>query len=210
MKIDLAGKLYVIAAPSGAGKTSLVEELVESSSDLNVAISHTTRPRRPHEQDGVNYHFVSPAAFERMRENGEFVEYARVFDNHYGTSWSAIHTILETGKDIILEIDWQGASQILEVMPDCVSIFILPPSLETLKTRLEQRGQDDSEVIEQRMNAAVNEISHFGEFDFLVVNDNFDVALADLKSIIIGRGGHLSSATQRKNLHILLNGLLST
>lgn len=210
MKMDLTGKLYVIAAPSGAGKTSLVKALVENSSDLNVAISHTTRPRRPHEQDGVNYHFVSPALFAKMLQEGEFVEYARVFDNHYGTSWSAIHSILATGKDIILEIDWQGASQILKVIPDCISIYILPPSLETLKTRLQQRGQDDSDVIEQRMNAAVDEISHFGEFDFLVVNDDFDIALADLKSIITGAGNHLSCRTQRKNLRALLNSLLST
>ena len=210
MKMDLAGKLFVIAAHSGAGKTSLVEALVNADSNLNVAVSHTTRPRRPHEHDGVNYHFVSPASFTRMREKGEFVEYARVFDNHYGTSWSAVHTILATGKDIILEIDWQGASQILKVMPECISIFIFPPSLEALKTRLQKRGQDDSVVIDQRMSAAVDEISHFDEFDFLVVNDDFNIALEDLKSIIGGKGSHLSSSTQRKNLRMLLNTLLST
>jgi guanylate kinase len=210
MKMDLTGRLYVIAAPSGAGKTSLVKALVEQNSDLNVAISHTTRPRRSHEQDGINYHFVSPVSFEKMRQAGEFVEYAKVFDNSYGTSWSALRTILATGKDIILEIDWQGASQILNVISDCLSIFILPPSLETLKTRLQQRGQDDSDIIEQRMNAAVDEISHFDEFDFLVVNDAFDMALADLELIIAGKGDHLSARTQRDSLHILLNSLLST
>ncbi len=210
MTMDLAGKLYVIAAPSGAGKTSLVKALVENSSDLNVAISHTTRAKRPDEQNGVNYHFVSPASFASMRQKGEFVEYAEVFDNLYGTSWSAIRTILDAGNDIVLEIDWQGASQIQKVMPDCISIFILPPSLEALKTRLQQRGQDNSDVITLRMDAAVDEVSHFSEFDFLVVNDEFDMALADLESIIDGKGSHLSSTTQHKKLHILLNRLLST
>jgi len=208
--MDLAGKLYVIAAPSGAGKTSLVKALVENNSHLNVAISHTTRPKRPDEQDGINYHFVSAASFASMRQTGEFVEYAEVFDNLYGTSWSAIQSILDTGKDIILEIDWQGANQILKVIPDCISIFILPPSLETLQARLQHRGQDNSDIIAQRMDAAVNEVSHFSEFDFLVVNDDFDVAVADLESIIIGQGNHLSSVAQQRNLRILLNSLLST
>jgi guanylate kinase len=209
MTMVLAGKLYVVAAPSGAGKTSLVKALVENTSDLNVAVSHTTRPRRPDEQNGVNYHFVCPAIFTSMQKNGEFVEYARVFDNHYGTSWAAINSILDTGKSIILEIDWQGASQIHKVMPDCISIFILPPSLQALKARLQQRGQDDPDVIAQRMNAAVDEVSHFSEFDFLVVNDEFDIALADLESIITGKGSYLSSTAQRKNLRTLLNRLLS-
>ncbi|MDK1024048.1 MAG: guanylate kinase [Gammaproteobacteria bacterium] len=210
MKMDLAGKLYVIAAPSGAGKTSLVKALVENNDALNVAISHTTRPRRLDEQDGVNYHFISSEAFTKMRQAGDFVEYAEVFNNQYGTSWSAIHAILATGKDIVLEIDWQGASQIHTAISDRISIFILPPSLETLKTRLQKRGQDGPNVIEQRMNAAVDEISHFDDFDFLVVNDNFDSALADLESIITGSGDHLSSRFQRKRLQNLLNSLLST
>lgn len=210
MKMDLAGRLYVIAAPSGAGKTSLVKALVENNGNLNVAISHTTRPRRSDEQDGVNYHFVSSELFAVMQQEGDFVESAEVFNNQYGTSWVAINAILAAGKDIVLEIDWQGASQIFKVISDCISIFILPPSLETLKTRLQKRAQDDSNVIGQRMNAAVDEISHFDAFDFLVVNDNFNAALADVESIIAGSGDRLSSRLQHKKLQNLLNSLLSS
>jgi guanylate kinase len=209
MTMDLKGKLYVIAAPSGAGKTSLVKALVEKNGSLRVAVSHTTRPRRPDEEDGVNYHFIGQATFDNMQRNDEFVESAKVFDNYYGTSWSAIHAILEIGKDIILEIDWQGANQISNRMPSCISIFILPPSLETLKSRLQRRGQDDPDVIAQRMAAAVDEISHYSEFDYLVVNDEFDQALADLESIVAGKGSQLSWRIQRKNLQILIDRLLS-
>jgi guanylate kinase len=209
MKMNLTGKLFVIAAPSGAGKTSLVKALVERHNDLNVAISHTTRPRRAHEQDGVNYHFVSAGKFAEMQAEGEFIEAATVFDNQYGTSWSAIHSILATGKNIILEIDWQGANQIRTVIDDSVLVFILPPSMDALQNRLNHRGQDDCRVIEQRMSAAVNEMSHFGEFDFLIVNDVFEEALDELDIIIEGGGEHLSLSRQKQNLQNLLNSLLS-
>ncbi len=208
--MEIAGNLYVVAAPSGAGKTSLVKALIESSDDLNVAISHTTRPRRPYEVDHINYHFVSEETFSDMLERHEFIEHAEVFNHHYGTSWAAIHAILATGKHIILEIDWQGAAQIRHVITDCVSIFILPPSLEALKTRLENRGQDDPSVIAQRMNMAIDELSHFAEFDFLVVNDDFDTALANLKAIIMGEGRRFSLAEQIRENRLLLNDLLQS
>lgn len=210
MKVDLIGNLYVIAAPSGAGKTSLVKALIENQTELNVAISHTTRPRRPHEQDGLNYHFVSAEQFARMEQDGEFIESAQVFNNKYGTSWTAIHSILASGKNIILEIDWQGANQIRKVITDCILIFILPPSLEELQHRLLARGQDHREVITQRMSAAVDEISHYGEFDYIIINDKFDDALSQLKAIIKGDSQHLSREHQEENLKNLLNSLLSS
>ena len=208
--MEIAGNLYVVAAPSGAGKTSLVKALIESSDNLNVAVSHTTRPRRPHEVDHVNYHFVSEETFSKMLERHEFIEHAEVFNHRYGTSWAAIHRILETGKHIILEIDWQGAAQIRRVITDCVSIFILPPSLAALKTRLENRGQDDPGVIAQRMNMAIDELSHFAEFDFLVVNDDFETALSHLKAILRGEGARFSLAQQRRENRRLLSDLLQT
>ena len=181
------GTLFIVTAPSGAGKTSLVKALVEREQRLRVSVSHTTRAKRPGEEDGVNYHFVSEEQFMEMLRSGAFFESAEVYGNHYGTSQLWINEQLESGLDVILEIDWQGAVQVRNLDPGACSIFILPPSLETLKTRLLSRAQDDTETIEKRMNEAVAEISHVAEADFVVVNDDFDTALADLSAIIRSR-----------------------
>ncbi len=178
------GTLFIVTAPSGAGKTSLVKALIEREQQLRVSVSHTTRAKRPGEVDGVNYHFVDEAAFMEMLGEGNFFESAHVYGNHYGTSQLWVNEQLEAGCDVILEIDWQGAVQIRNLDPNACSIFILPPSLETLKTRLQNRAQDDPETIDKRMNEAVAEISHVAEADFVVINDDFDTALEDLSSII--------------------------
>jgi guanylate kinase len=179
------GKLYIISAPSGAGKTSLVKQLLKEVDNLNVSVSHTTRPMRSGEVDGSDYFFVSVETFKAMIENKDFLEYAQVFDNFYGTSKQAVEDNLNNGKDVILEIDWQGAQQIRDMLPECWSIFILPPSIEILQQRLRGRGQDSEAIIARRMADAVTEMSHHDEFDYLVVNDDFNQALAELKSIII-------------------------
>jgi guanylate kinase len=181
------GDLYVISAPSGAGKTSLVAALQSSEPGLRVSVSHTTRPRRGNETEGVNYHFVSEEDFVAMIDADAFLEHARVFDCRYGTARESVLNVLAAGDDVILEIDWQGASQVRERHPDCIGIFILPPSRESLAERLSGRAQDSSEVIDRRMRDAVAEMSHYREFDYLVINDDFQVALADLRSIIRGR-----------------------
>lgn len=178
------GTLYVISAPSGAGKTSLVAAMLEQDAQLCVSVSHTTRPMRPGEQDGINYHFVSRDDFEAMIGRGDFLEHADVFGNYYGTSQVWVKQTLAGGKDVILEIDWQGAEQVRHLMPDCVSIFIVPPSPEALRKRLSGRGTDASEVVERRLNEAADECSHAVEFEYLVVNDDFDIALDDLLSIV--------------------------
>lgn len=179
------GHLYVVAAPSGGGKTSLVKALVDANENIKVAVSHTTRKQRPDEKDGINYHFVDRADFEEMISKGEFLEYAEVFGNLYGTSMAAINQSLDSGCHLILEIDWQGAAQIRQRMPASRSIFILPPSLETLRERLVGRGQDDEATIAHRMDLAFSEMSHFHEFDYLVVNDDFDVALGEIHVIVV-------------------------
>ncbi|TBW52224.1 guanylate kinase [Marinobacter halodurans] len=178
------GTLYVISAPSGAGKTSLVAEMLARDERLRVSVSHTTRPMRPGEQDGVNYHFVQREDFEAMIGRNEFLEHANVFGNYYGTSQVWVEETLAKGEDVILEIDWQGAVQVRRLMPECVSIFIVPPSPETLRQRLTGRGQDAPEVIERRLQEAADECSHALEFDYLVVNDDFEVALEELLSIV--------------------------
>ena len=178
------GTLFIVTAPSGAGKTSLVKALIESEQQLRVSVSHTTRASRPGEKDGVNYHFVDEAAFMEMLRAGDFFESAHVYGNHYGTSQLWANQQLEAGLDVILEIDWQGAVQVRNLDPNACAIFILPPSLETLKTRLLDRAQDDTETIEKRMSEAVTEISHVAEADFVVINDDFDNALEDLRAII--------------------------
>lgn len=178
------GQLYVVSAPSGAGKTSLVKALVEANNDIAVSVSHTTRAIRPGEIDGVNYHFVSAAEFSDLEERGGFFEWAKVFDNFYGTSQQSVLDQLNRGVDVILEIDWQGAAQIKQQMPESVSIFILPPSTAALRERLTGRGQDDSNVIERRMRSARDEMSHYGDADYVVLNDEFDSALSDLKAIV--------------------------
>jgi guanylate kinase len=178
------GCLFVIAAPSGGGKTSLVNALLEQDSRLALSISHTTRGPRPGEENGRHYHFVSSPEFESMAKDGEFMEYARVFDHHYGSNRSSVAKQLQQGLDVILEIDWQGARQVRAVFPDCCCIFIIPPSLDVLRARLTGRGQDSAAVIQRRMRDAQAEISHWDEFDQLVVNNNFELALEELRSII--------------------------
>ncbi|MFT7244754.1 MAG: guanylate kinase [Candidatus Azotimanducaceae bacterium] len=204
------GKVVVIAAPSGAGKTSLVKALIESSPAIDVAVSHTTRPMRLHEVDGTNYHFVTEKDFRTLQAEDGFVESAEVFGNLYGTSRAAMNQIIQQGKHLVLEIDWQGANQIREKVPNAISIFILPPSLAALKQRLQNRGQDDAATIERRTKEAMNEISHFREFDFLVVNDDFDEALDQIRSIIETSERELSLQRQLEAQSSLLSELLTT
>ncbi|MGQ7272277.1 guanylate kinase [Marinobacter nauticus] len=199
------GTLFVISAPSGAGKTSLVSEMLRQDSRLGVSVSHTTRPMRDGEQDGVNYHFTSREEFEAMIARGDFLEHADVFGNYYGTSQVWVRETLATGQDVILEIDWQGAEQVRRLIPECVSIFIVPPSAEILRQRLVGRGTDAPEVIERRLSEAEEECRHAVEFDYLVVNDDFAVALADLLAIV--RSQRLKMATQQVRHGELLRDL---
>lgn len=179
----MEGILFIVSAPSGAGKTSLLRELVPTDPQLVMSVSHATRPMRDGEQDGVHYHFVSVAEFEALIEAGAFLEHAQVFDNFYGTSESAVKAQLASGQDVILEIDWQGARQVRQRFPLAVSIFIAPPSIAALRERLSGRGQDSEEVVQRRMADARSELSHFPEYEYLVINDDFDTALADLQAI---------------------------
>ena len=178
------GNLFVISAPSGAGKTSLVKALVETFPGIRVSVSHTTRQIRPGETDGVNYHFVTRETFVEMAQRGEFLEHAEVFGNLYGTSQRWVEEQLEKGGDIILEIDWQGAQQIRRLMPSAVTIFILPPSRAVLIERLRNRGQDSEDIITRRTAAAISEMTHYAESDYLLINDQFQQALADLAAIV--------------------------
>lgn len=196
----------MVSAPSGAGKTSLVKALVDANNDLAVSVSHTTRAIRPGEIDGVNYHFVSEAEFSDLKDQGGFFEWAQVFDNFYGTSHQSVVDQLNEGVDVILEIDWQGAAQIKRQMPESVSIFILPPSTAALRERLTGRGQDDSSVIERRMRSARDEMSHYGEADYVVLNDRFDSALSDLKAIVASQ--RLSQRRQSSRLTSVIRDLL--
>lgn len=201
------GTLFTVSAPSGAGKTSLVNALIAQCEGLLVSVSHTTRPRRPAEVDGVNYNFVSEPGFQAILERGEFLEHARVFDNLYGTSAVWVEEQLRCGHDVILEIDWQGAQQVKRLMPDAKAIFILPPSRDTLLERLRGRGQDDNDIIQKRMAVAVEEMSHYVESDFMVVNANFDRALAELTAIISSQ--RLTTPRQQALLADMLRDLLS-
>jgi guanylate kinase len=203
----MTGTLFVLSAPSGAGKTSLVKSLLESTDNLCVSISHTTRAMRPGEDDGVNYHFVSVDAFKAMLDESDFLEHAEVFGNFYGTSRSFVEQTLKTGKDVILEIDWQGAQQIRRIFPESISIFILPPSREALESRLRGRGQDPEPVIQTRLSKAKEEMSHFVEYDYLVINDQFDQALTQLRSIILAT--RLTILRQSKRHEHLLETLLN-
>jgi len=199
------GTLFIVTAPSGTGKTSLVEALTEREPRLRVSVSHTTRIKRSGEEDGVNYHFVDEATFMEALQAGNFFESAHVYGNRYGTSKLWVNEQLEAGLDVILEIDWQGAVQVRNLDPNACSIFILPPSLKTLKTRLQRRAQDDTETIEKRMSEAVTEISHVAEADFVVVNDDFNIALEDLSVII--RSTRLTKKRQKTNQAALLTSL---
>ncbi len=180
----MKGQLFTVSAPSGAGKTSLVRQLVQRVSNLSVSVSHTTRPMRPGDIDGTDYHFVEHSRFEQMIENGDFLEHASVFENYYGTSRAAVEESLEKGTDILLEIDWQGAEQVNQLLPDTVSIFILPPSRKALLQRLQGRAQDSEEVIARRTAEAVAEMQHYHAADYLVINDQFDVAVGELVGLI--------------------------
>ena len=203
---DQPGTLFIIAAPSGAGKTSLVKALIDSTPGVMVSVSHTTRAARPGEQDGVHYHFTSREEFESMVAQDAFLEHARVFDNFYGTAGPSVAKQLAAGLDIILEIDWQGARQVRTKMPAAVSIFVLPPSRQALEQRLRGRGQDSDEVIARRMRDAVNEMKHFDEFEYLIVNDDFDLALSELRTVILAQRHRLQA--QKARLQPLLKELL--
>ncbi|WII94831.1 guanylate kinase [Moraxella haemolytica] len=201
------GTLFIITAASGTGKTSLVKELLASTEQLKVSISHTTRDPRPAEIDGVHYHFTTKDDFEQLIKNGAFFEYAKVFGNYYGTSKQAVDDLLHQGIDVILEIDWQGALQVKEKFEHAVMIFILPPSKDTLKLRLSNRGQDSIEVINTRLAGATHEMQHYHHFDYVVINDDFNQALTDLQSIITAN--RLTLAKQQSRHHTLISSLLS-
>lgn len=195
-----------MAAPSGGGKTSLITALLEKDDRVSLSVSHTTRTARPGEQDGVHYYFIDDATFIGLIEKNAFLEHAEVYGHRYGTGRDAAEKKLHAGFDVLLDIDWQGARQIRESFPSCCTIFILPPSLEALRNRLARRGQDSEEVIEERMREARAEISHSSEFDYLIINDDFDKALSDLQSII--RHRKLYRPDQEDHYHDLLAELL--
>jgi guanylate kinase len=203
------GTLYIVSAPSGAGKSSLIQALLKTQPlyDTQVSVSHTTRPVRPGEKEGEHYFFVSRAEFEGMIREDAFLEYANVFGNYYGTARKTIEQVLATGVDIFLDIDWQGAQQIRSKMPQSRSIFVLPPSKEELERRLRGRGQDSEEIIGRRMAQAVAEMSHYAEYDYLIVNDEFNAALVDLKTII--RAERLRLGRQKLRHDALITKLLA-
>lgn len=201
------GTLYIFSAPSGAGKTSLVKALIEGTEGLMVSVSHTTRAMRPGEENGVHYHFTDVANFQKMVESNLFLEHAQVFDNFYGTSQSAIEEQLAAGQDVILEIDWQGARQVRHRISGTVSVFILPPSRAELERRLSGRGTDSAEIVARRMHDAVSEMQHYDEYDYLVINDDFQLALAEIRSIIISE--RLRLGRQRQIHDDLLAELLA-
>lgn len=203
---SVTGTLYVVSAPSGAGKTSLLRQLISEIRLVQTSISHTTRAKREGEQDGTDYHFVSLETFQNLIAEGAFFEHAEVFGNFYGTSKASIEEQLAQGIDVILEIDWQGARQIRQQMPASRSIFILPPSQQALRERLDGRGQDDEATIEKRMLAAKSEMSHFDEYDYLVINDDFSLAVSELKAILLAERQKL--AYQQQKYAQLLSNLL--
>ena len=202
------GHLYVIAAPSGAGKTSLMRALLERRPAVAFSVSCTTRAPRPHEQDGRDYHFIDRAEFERLIKAGEFIEHADVFGNLYGTRKSTVDAALAEGRDLILEIDWQGARQVRKRLPEAIQIFILPPSWAELEARLRKRATDSPEAIARRLAESVSEMSHWREFDFVIVNGDFDEALAELEAIFDGRGQ--ASRQDRPGLALLVNQLIKS
>ncbi len=201
-----SGTLFIISAPSGAGKTSLVKQLMIDMDNLQVSISSTTRKQRPGEIHAQDYYFVSMDEFKTMLSNQAFLEHAQVFDNFYGTARQTVESDLQAGKDVILEIDWQGAQQVKAALKDSISIFIFPPSIEVLQQRLENRGQDSEEIISKRMKSAVTEMSHYSEFDYLLINDDFNQALFELKSIVTAR--RLRTEKQQSKLDKFIQTLL--
>jgi guanylate kinase len=207
MNIEAGGTLFVVAAPSGAGKSTLVNALLEREPAISLSVSHTTRPPRVGETYGRHYYFVERAEFEREIAEGVFLEHAEVHGNLYGTSRTTVQKLLEQGRDVLLEIDWQGAEQIRRSKPDCVSVFILPPSRAELERRLRGRGSDSAEVIERRLRNSRGEIAHAHEFDYILVNDAFDEALADLQAIV--RAVRLRSTLQWQRHEALIGELLA-
>lgn len=201
------GTLFVVAAPSGAGKSTLVNALLGRDSSISLSVSHTTRPPRPGEQFGRHYYFVDRAEFEQKIADGTFLEHAQVHGNLYGTSRTKVEALLEQGRDVLLEIDWQGAQQIRRSKPDCVSVFILPPSRAELERRLRGRGSDSAKVIERRLHNSRGEIAHAHEFDYLLVNDVFETALDDLQAIV--RAVRLRTALQGQRHEALIRELLA-
>lgn len=195
----MSGTLFIISAASGTGKTTLVKALLESCDNLSVSTSHTTRPKRTGELDGVHYHFTPKTQFVEMIGDGAFLEHAEVFGNYYGTARNNVEQNLHQDKDVILEIDWQGAQQVRHSYPSAVSIFIMPPSRDALRQRLENRGQDSAEIITQRLNGAIADMSHFVEFDYVVINDEFDTALTELTSIV-------KASRLRQNIQLIRHG----
>ena len=200
------GNLFILSAPSGAGKSSLITALLKKHADMKVSVSHTTRDPRPGEENAVHYHFVSADEFKALIAKDDFFEWAKVFDNYYGTSKQAIESQLDAGIDVFLDIDWQGAQQVRKIMPSVQTIFILPPSKEELEQRLNNRGQDSAEVIAGRMAQAQSETSHYNEYDFVVVNDEFDTALSDIETIVMAQ--RLTLKAQQNRHQNLLSSLL--
>lgn len=201
------GTLYTVSAPSGAGKTSLVKALIDTTDNVRVSVSHTTRAMRPGEVDGVNYHFTEHDAFTQMIGDSAFLEHAEVFGNLYGTSTQWVKDTLAGGTDVILEIDWQGAQQVRHLIAETMSVFILPPSREELTRRLTGRGQDDNSIIDARMQEAINEMSHYVEGHYVIINDDFDVALNEFRTILVSQRLTLDNQQQRHEQ--LLSSLLS-
>jgi guanylate kinase len=191
------GRLYVVSAPSGAGKTSLVKALMQREPAIQFSISYTTRKPRPNEVPGRDYHFVAPERFQQMIDEGEFLEHARVFDNSYGTGVRTVQEAMRNGEQLLLEIDWQGARQVRERLPEARSIFILPPSRGALEERLKNRSTDSASVIERRLRDAAQDIAHWSEFDYVVINDQFERAIADLQSIVHDRGAEFAASNPR-------------
>ena len=200
------GNLFILSAPSGAGKSSLINALLKKHDDMKVSVSHTTRSPRPGEENAVHYHFVSADEFKALIAKDDFFEWAKVFDNYYGTSKQAIESQLDAGIDVFLDIDWQGAQQVRKIMPSVQTIFILPPSKEELEQRLNNRGQDSAEVIAGRMAQAQSETSHYNEYDFVIVNDEFDTALSDIETIVMAQ--RLTLKAQQNRHQNLLSSLL--
>lgn len=201
------GTLYIVSAASGTGKTSLLKALLEKTTDIAISVSHTTRDKRPGEESGVHYHYVTKDTFVDLIGKGDFLEHAQVFGNYYGTSQRAVEKQLADGHDVILEIDWQGAQQVRKLMPLAVSIFILPPSRSALLSRLQGRGQDSADVIAARMAEAVSEMSHYNEFDYLVVNDVFERALTELEAIFMAN--RLTVSSQIEEHEVMISELLT-
>jgi len=201
----MPGNLFVISAPSGAGKTSLVNALININPQINLSVSYTTRPPRPGERNGKDYHFVSRETFLAMSERGEFLESAEVYGNLYGSSQTWISQENARGRDILMEIDWQGAAQIRRLFPDCISVFILPPSMEALEQRLKGRGKDDSEVISKRLAAVRDDVAHIAEFDYVIINDNLNEALRGLNAVVLS--ARLKCARQLAVHQALINQL---